>query len=58
VASDTSLPENLAGRSARVNPGWFEQNNLPRPENAAPAATLMLAPRERKCQNRRLGRFL
>jgi hypothetical protein len=25
-------------RQARVNPGWFEQNHLPRPENAAPAA--------------------
>jgi hypothetical protein len=41
-----------------VNPGWFEQNHLPRPENAAPAAALMLAPRERKCRNRKRGRFL
>jgi hypothetical protein len=28
---------------ARVNPGWFAQNHLPRPENAAPAAALMVA---------------
>jgi hypothetical protein len=31
------------------------KNNLPRPENAAPAAALMLVPRERKCLNRKRG---
>jgi hypothetical protein len=36
VASDTSFPMNQAGGQARVNPGWFVQNHLPRAENAAP----------------------
>jgi hypothetical protein len=35
------IVENQAGGWARVNPGRFEQNHLPRPENAAPAAALM-----------------
>ena len=51
-------PANQDGGYARVIPGWFERNHLPRPENAAPAAALVLTPLDFRCRYRKRGRFL
>ena len=51
-----SRPANQDGGYARVIPGWFERNHLPRPKNAAPAAALVLTPLDFRCRYRKRGR--
>ncbi len=57
VSSDTSRPLNQATGYARVIPGRLDRCQGPRPQYAAPAAAFRLAPRVRRCRNKKRGRF-